>query len=108
MTLGRRRDGSYMRPGHHATRDVVRDLLVVLGARAGIDADLRHPHALRHTFATRYCRRTRDLAGLQRLLGHSDPKTTMVYVDDDPAKRERLMLLAADGPTTLDLDREAA
>jgi integrase len=45
---------------------------------------------------------------LQRLLGHEDPKTTMIYVDDDPAERERLMLLAADAPTTLDLDREAA
>jgi len=87
---------------------VVRDLLEVLGARAGIDADLRHPHALRHTFATRYYRRTGRLAELQRLLGHADPKTTMVYVDDDPAERERLMLLASEEPTTFDLDREAA
>ncbi len=108
-TLGRRRrDGSYTRLGDRASRDVVRDLLEVLGARAGIDTDLRHPHALRHTFATRYYRRTGRLAELQRLLGHSDPKTTMIYVDDDPRERERLMLLAADGPTTLDLDREAA
>ncbi len=108
-TLGRRRrDGSYTRPGHRASRDVVRDLLEVLGARAGIDAELRHPHALRHTFATRYYRRTGRLAELQRLLGHSDPKTTIIYVDDDPAERERLMLLCADEPTTLDLDRAAA
>ena len=108
-TLGRRRrDGSYTRVGARASRDVVRDLLEVLGARAGIDADLRHPHALRHTFATRYYRRTGRLAELQRLLGHADPKTTMVYVDDDPAERERLMLLASEEPTTFDLDREAS
>lgn len=108
-TLGRRRrDGSYTHLGHPATRDVVRDLLEVLGARAGIDTDLRHPHVLRHTFATRYYRRTGRLAELQRLLGHEDPKTTMIYVDDDPRERERLMLLAADEPTTLDRDREAA
>jgi site-specific recombinase XerD len=107
-TLGRRRrDGSYTRLGHRASRDVVRDLLEVLGARAGIDEDLRHPHVLRHTFATRYYRRTGRLAELQRLLGHSDPKTTMVYVDDDPRERERLMMLASDEPTTLDLDRAA-
>jgi integrase len=73
----------------------------------GIDEDLRHPHVLRHTFATRYYRRTGRLAELQRLLGHCDPKTTMIYVDDDPRERERLMMLASDEPTTLDLDRAA-
>jgi len=72
-----------------------------------IPEDLRHPHVLRHTFATRYYRQTRDLAGLQRLLDHADPKTTMVYVDDTPADHERLMLLASDEPTTLDNDRAA-
>ncbi|MDQ3647101.1 MAG: tyrosine-type recombinase/integrase [Actinomycetota bacterium] len=108
-TLGRRRrDGSYTRLGYRASRDVVRDLLEVLGERAGVDEHLRHPHVLRHTFATRYYQRTGRLAELQRLLGHQDPKTTMVYVDDDPAERERLMLLASYEPTTLDLDREAA
>ncbi len=35
------------------------------------------------------------------------PLTTMVYVDDTPADRERLMLLASDEPTTLDNDRAA-
>ena len=59
-------------------------------------------------FATRFYRRTRALAELQKLLGHEDPKTTMIYVDDDPAERERLVLLSTDEPTTLDLDREAA
>ncbi len=68
----------------------------------------RHAHVLRHTFGTRYYRCTGRLAELQRLLGHESPKTTMVYVHDDPTERERLMLLAADEPTTLDADREAA
>ena len=108
VTLGRRRrDGSYTRLGQRATHDVAQDLLARLGARADIPPDLRHPHVLRHTFATRYYRQTRDLAGLQRLLGHADPKTTMVYVDDSPTDRERLMLLASDEPTTLDEDRAA-
>ena len=109
VTLGRRRrDGSYTRLGHRATHDVAQDLLARLGARAEIPEELRHPHVLRHTFATRYYRQTRDLAGLQRLLGHADPKTTMVYVDDSPADRERLMLLASDEPTQTDIDRDAA
>ena len=38
---------------------------------------------------------------------HADPKTTMVYVDDSPSDRERLMLLASDEPTALDIDRAA-
>lgn len=109
VTLGqRRRDGSYARLGARPGVGMVEDVIKRLGARAEVDADLRHPHVLRHTFATRYYRRTRDLAGLQRLLGHEDPKTTMIYVDDDPGERERLILLAADEPTTLDLDREVA
>lgn len=109
ITLGRRRrDGSYTRLGQRATHDVAQDLVARLGARAEIPDDLRHPHVLRHTFATRYYAATHDLAGLQRLLGHADPKTTMVYVDDRPGDRERLMLRAADDPTTLDTDRDAA
>lgn len=81
VTVGRRRvDGSYTRLGHRASYDVVEDLVKRLGRDAGLPEELRHAHALRHTFATRYYRRTRDLAGLQRLLGHADPKTTMVYV----------------------------
>ena len=108
VTLGRRRaDGSYTRLGYRATYDVAQDVVARLGARAEIPEDLRHPHVLRHTFATRYYRQTRDLAGLQRLLGHADPKTTMVYVDDSLADRERLMLLASDEPTTLDVHRAA-
>jgi len=96
-----------VRLGHRATHDVAQDLLARLGARAEIPEHLRHPHVLRHTFATRYYRDTHDLAGLQRLLGHADPKTTMVYVDDSPADRERQMLRASDEPPTLDLDRDA-
>ena len=108
VTLGRRRrDGSYTRLGQRATHDVAQDLLARLGARAEIPVELRHPHVLRHTFATRYYRQTRDLAGLQRLLGHADPKTTMVYVDESLTDRERLMLLASDDPTTRDEGRAA-
>lgn len=36
--------------------------------------------SLRHTFATQYLRRGGNLFNLQRILGHSDIKTTMVYV----------------------------
>jgi len=37
-------------------------------------------HSARHTFATYFLEKTDDLATLQKLLGHSDIKQTMVYV----------------------------
>jgi integrase len=42
-------------------------------------------HTGRHTFATLWLKKTKDLAALQILLGHSDIKETMIYVhvDDD-------------------------
>lgn len=36
-------------------------------------------HALRHTFASRLIQNGVDISTVQRLLGHSDPKTTMKY-----------------------------
>jgi len=37
-------------------------------------------HSGRHTFATLYLSKTKDLTGLQRMLGHSNVSQTMVYV----------------------------
>lgn len=46
-------------------------------------------HALRHRFTTRAYRQTRDLVALQRVLGHSSPETTLVYLQlaDDSLRR---------------------
>lgn len=40
-------------------------------------------HTGRHTFATLWLKKTKDLAALQILLGHSDIKETMIYVHVD-------------------------
>ncbi len=43
-------------------------------------------HAARHTFATRYLRKTQDILGLQKILGHYSIKDTTIYthvIDDD-------------------------
>ncbi|NVM24019.1 MAG: tyrosine-type recombinase/integrase, partial [Desulfobacterales bacterium] len=40
-------------------------------------------HKLRHSFATHYYKETKDLLGLQKLLGHSRPETTQIYAHVD-------------------------
>jgi len=47
--------------------------------RAGIDKTVT-PHTLRHTFATDYYRKTKDLEALRKVLGHADISTTQIYV----------------------------
>jgi site-specific recombinase XerC len=54
-----------------------------------------NPHALRHTFATRYLKANPgDLRGLARLLGHTSLSTVMIYTEpdmDDLAERMERM-----------------
>ena len=56
-----------------------------IGERAGL-ARRVHPHILRHTFATEALRGGMDLTIIQRLLGHSDPKTTLIYAELRPER----------------------
>jgi len=58
-----------------------------------------NPHALRHTFATRYlAANPDDLRGLARLLGHSNLNTVMIYTEPDmeslTQRMERVEVLA--------------
>jgi integrase/recombinase XerD len=52
-------------------------------ARAGITAKKRGPHTLRHTFGRQYIMAGGDLVSLQRILGHTDIKTTRIYAELD-------------------------
>lgn len=46
--------------------------------RAGVQGR-RNPHRLRHSYASRLYRESRDLRLVQKLLGHSRPDTTAIY-----------------------------
>lgn len=52
--------------------------LARIGQRAGLERRV-HPHILRHTFATQALKGGMALPVIQQLLGHEDPKTTMIY-----------------------------
>lgn len=64
-------------PSKRAEQSINRDLKAI-ATGVGITKEISF-HSSRHTFATLYYRATKDIVGLQKLLGHSDLKMTMVY-----------------------------
>jgi len=62
------------------TKRSVSRILKHLAAKAKIEGVRCSPHTLRHTSATLFIRYGGDPFSLQRLLGHSDISTTMIYV----------------------------
>ncbi len=54
-----------------------------IGERAGEPRRI-HPHILRHTFASNALNAGMDITIIQHLLGHTDPKTTLIYAELAP------------------------
>ncbi len=69
------------RDGRRLNKRNVARILERTATRAGLTDRRIHPHLLRHTFATHFIKNGGDPFTLQRLLGHSDIKTTMIYVN---------------------------
>lgn len=60
--------------------------------RAGIDAKYSGAHILRHTFAKAKIAQKMNIVSLQKLLGHSNINTTMIYADPAQEEVERAFL----------------
>ena len=82
-------------------RSSVTRLLEKYALQAGIEPV--NPHALRHTFATRYLQANpNDLRGLARLLGHKSLDTVMIYTEpslQDLAERMERVEVSGMTPT---------
>lgn len=68
----------------------VNEALKVIAAKAGINKRLTF-HVARDTFATIFIEMGGDIATLQELMGHSDPKTTMIYIKMSENRKKKLM-----------------
>ncbi|RME25072.1 MAG: site-specific integrase, partial [Candidatus Zixiibacteriota bacterium] len=73
-------DSPYVFPGPDGQRLTVklREKLIRIAEQAGI-ADLTRVHTLRHTFASHLIMAGVDVPTVQKILGHSDIETTMLY-----------------------------
>lgn len=78
------------------TRKAVHDLIQRYGRRLGIQGDELHPHALRHLFGTELTEENVPTAAVADLMGHSDIKSTSVYVH--LAMRRKASLVDKHGP----------
>lgn len=63
----------------------IEKMISKLGKQIGMERPL-YPHLMRHTFASHALNCGMELTIIQHLLGHSDPKTTLIYAEIDPIR----------------------
>ena len=79
--VSRQGDETYIWVGDQGrlTTDRLQKIVKKLMIAAGFKPPKLGPHALRHTFAVQYIVNGGDVASLQRILGHANVQTTMIY-----------------------------
>ena len=60
-------------------KDNVQKIVRILAERAGLGGKKVTPHVFRHTTATQALKSGMPVVDIQKLLGHSNVATTMVY-----------------------------
>ena len=76
----RREDRLFLtRDGYPLTAIRIQKILEIIGKKAGLQQRLS-PHKLRHTYATWSLRNGANLEYVRRTLGHTDIKTTEIYL----------------------------
>lgn len=73
---------NYLFPGRPYTAPVTRAALSIALSETTTALGLRNisPHSLRHTFASLLAKANVPIPALQSMLGHTDPKITMIYI----------------------------
>jgi len=92
--------------GGRCHQEVLADILKRLRAAAELPAELRHPHALRHTCATELLRAGANVSDVRTFLGHASVKTTSIYLASGEDRQEHVVALRERGRPTLDQDHE--
>jgi site-specific recombinase XerD len=59
-------------------KEKLRRQIIIIAKKAGIEC-LTKLHSLRHTYASHLVMKGVDLPTVQKLMGHSDIQTTMIY-----------------------------
>jgi site-specific recombinase XerD len=82
---------SERKPHNGLKKEAIERVIRNLGKRSGIGRDL-FPHLFRHTVATDMLRKDTPITDVQRMLGHANVNTTMVYAktcDEDVKRNHR-------------------
>lgn len=74
------------RPHHRLGIKSMQDEIAHVSSRCGMHV---YPHQLRHTFATSGLRGGIPIDKLQKLMGHAEPRTTLIYAKQDQLDLQR-------------------